>query len=695
MAAVSAAFAGAALALFAVALGNGLAALYWPQAALGVLVLDVVSGGLAALAVALAPAAWGERVRRGGAALLGLAGVLALASFPVLRTIAAGLPPGAGPLGLTPHFLVLTVAPFVIVAAVLAAWLQAGERRRFAWLMAGAGAGWLAAAALAGTQVPLRAPWFGGHLLEFTPGADGSSRLAIDRGLREQVIAATPPVPLAFLPAPDAGGFAEALLVGLPDGQVLAAFLEQPQLRLTVLEQDPGLVAGVLRRWPALEAARSAGRVSFRIGNPRWSLERTADRYGLIALAPGWSAGARRSSALNLRADHRWTVEAFRTYLERLDAGGYLFVQRDAIGRVVTTLRRATALPPDAFRERLVVFGDPGRSVSQCWYRPAGLADLASYRTTVRYGVDNGTQVLYRPSNQPANSIYDRLVKDGQLQGLYFSTPIDLSPALDERPFFDHLGRLAISPRGRSLPEETEELEEPAMPGDAAPMQIIPRGDREIWLVLLAGIGIAAALLGAGARFGRRGAGPGAPPVALFLGVGAGLALEAFHAWAQWLAPSAAVAQAAFGAVLFGAGWGWLGAQRRAGRNAGLPVFAAVLLLFVLGGYRAAPFLPRLGFSVSALALAAAGVLLGIALGRALGGASGRLEALLPGAGGRFAGTALVCAALAWPAGRLAATHFGYRLIWALAAVAALAALRHLRRLPAAVPGSPPVRPST
>ncbi len=685
MTGVIAAAAGAALALFGVALGNGIAALFWPRLAVCTLMLGGTAGGLAALGVAIAPASIAERVRRHATLLLSLAWVAAVAMVPALRVQAARRLPGPGleMLSFEPLFLALVMFPFVVTAAVLISWSRAWDHRRMGWWLVGTGAGCLVAAALAGSSLPLRTPWFGGHELEFTPDSDGVFSLGMDRRLREDLIAPSSFPRVAFVPQPDENGHVETLIVGLRNGPLLAALLEEPNVRLTILEEDSSLVSEVLRRWPALDAARAEGRVMFRGGNPRWSLERSDDRYGYIVLSEVWSYGAYLSRALNLRADHAWTVEAFRSYLDHLRPDGVLFVQRNGIGRVVTTLREATAPATTAFSSNIAVFGGRERLISQLGYRPAGLVDADSIQEIWRHANRSGMEVFYRPSERKINTIYEPLIEGERVRGMYFSTPLDLSPPVDARPFFDNVERMVLSPSGRSMPEELEPME------TGAPRRVIPSGDRNAWGTLAGGILAAAAVIAVGLRNARRRASAvprGVLPTAFFLGSCTALALVAFGAWAQWLSPSATVAQVATGAALLATGGGWLSVRRRDGYRANLVLLLTALTVFVIAGYRAAPAVPRLGVWPSALVVVGAGVIVCLALGRAVGSAGRELTSRLPDSGGWFAGIALSAASLSWVGGRLAVTHFGYPVLWALAAVAAFAALRGLRLLP---PGPP------
>jgi hypothetical protein len=677
--------AGALAALYALALGNALAAFFWPGVAGQLLGLFAILGGAAALAAGFASGRLRELARRRAPLALAVAGVSACGALAAIGPVASTLfpGPGLGPLSLPLPWIALAALPFVVAGALLGVGGAARGDGRAGWLIAGLGTGALVAAAIAASGLAVRTPWFGGRLLEFTPSGGRAWSLGIDRRLAEDVIAPSTGARLAFFPRRPRDGRVDVLLVGFPDGPVLASLLRRTDARVTVLEEDGELVAAVLARWPELAEARAAGRVRFVPGNPRWSLARSAERYDLAILSEGWSFGAYLSHTLNRRRDHRWTVEGVRAVVDHLERGGFLMVERTNIGRIVATLREVAGVPGEEFRHRVVVFGGRGRLSSQCWYRAAGLADGALQVAARKFSRENGIPLLYRPSKYPMNSFYDPLVTEDRVRGLYFSTPLDLSPALDERPFFDNVERLVISPLGRSMPEEL-------VPREAqSPIQVIPSGDRGAWGALVLGAALAALAIVAAWRAGRGGAPGAAPALAVLapagaLGVAAALALTAFDAWAQWLGPSPPASRAAVGALLAGAGAGWLLARRPLAPAWPLGALACVMGLYAAVGYRAGAAIPLLGAGASALVLCFKGAAVGALLGVGLRAGAGALERPASPAPGAAAGAFLAAASLAWNAGELAATHFGYRLLWALGAVAALAAVRAIRGLPPA-----------
>jgi hypothetical protein len=500
----------------------------------------------------------------------------------------------------------------------------------------------------------------------------------IDRGLRRFLVAPEG-ADLAFSPAPGRKR-REILIVGLENGPVLARLLRQPLDRITILEQDAALVRAVFARWPALAKARAEGRLAVVPGSERWALARRGGRFDLIVLAENASAAAYHSRALSHRRDPRWTVEAFAAYLARLKPRGRLVVQRTGIGRVVTTLRAAASLPAAEFARRVVVLGRGGRIVSECWYSPAGFDSRDAQDTLRRHRNRTGVTLLYDPVDLEGWNFYTPLVRGERARGLAFSTPLDLSAALDERPFFDHVERLMLSPRGRALPEELEPLEGPAA------LRLLPTADRALWGILLGGLALGAAAVALGRRVARP-AGEAALPSprvladGIWLGAAAGLLIESFAAWSDWLAPTRLAAAAAQAALLAGAGAGWAGAVRASSRWLACAQAAALAALVGAAGYRALPAVIRLGPALGAAAAIAAGALLGAALGRAFAA----VEEGAATAAGLTCGAALAAASLAAVVATLAATHFGYPLLWVLAAVALLAPA--LRRCPDA-PGA-------
>jgi hypothetical protein len=666
-----AALAGAGLGLFAAALAAALASFFWPLIAGALVRGALVAGGCAALAAALAPPSWRERLCR-RLPLLALAG-LAAAAAAVAATgaLAQRLNPGPG-LGLLSFpapYLAALALPFAAAGIAVVGWCGRREGRVPAGLfVAGVGAGALAAALIATVPRALPPPWDGQPLLEFSAAGLGIREVSIDRGLRKFLVAPRG-ADLAF-PLAASKKRRDVLVVGLANGPVLSTLLKHADTRTTILEEDAALVRGLVSRWPALAKASAAGRVKIVGGDERWALLRLRGRFDLIVLGESWSAAAYHSRALSHRRDHRWTTQAFAAYLSRLKPRGRLLAQRTSIGRVAATLREAAGLPAAEFARRVVVLGRGGRIVSELWYSPAGFDTRQAQAALRRHRSLTGIPLLYNPADARGRNFYTPLIRGERPRGLAFSTPLDLSPAIDERPFFDSAERLMLSPRGRTLPEELEPLEGPAR------LRILPAADRALWGILFAGLAAVAAALALHARAVRRAAAQevavSIPAAALWHGAAAGVLLEAFAAWAGWLAPLPAPAAAAWASLLAGIGAGWAGAPRAGARVPAWAPAAVLTLLFAAAGYRVLPAAVRLGPAAVSAAMIAAAALLGVLLGRALG-ADRPGVAADPGTNAARCGASLAAAPLGALAASLAAPHFGYPLLWVLGAVALLA----------------------
>lgn len=540
------------------------------------------------------------------------------------------------------------------------------------------------ATANAAPTAPAVSLWTRKTRLEILDQPGTAMLLGMDRRLREDLIAPRESARFPFPLVPGADGRLDVLLLGFPNGGLLTALMQREDCRFTVLENDAVLVAEVFRRWPSLAAAAAAGRFEIVGGNPRWFFARHPGRFDLIVLAENYSFKAYLSWALNFTRDYRYTVEAFRRYLDHLEPEGILFVQRTGIGRVVSTLREAYGRPPAEFLEKVVVLGEGGKLISQCYFRHQSFVDRPSLLTLYQYVNDTGALTLYRPYSRWRWSFYYPLICGEKVKGYYFSTPLDLSPTTDERPFFDHLERLMISPSGRPLPEELDQVEVGWV------LRFIPGGDWSYWSVLLAGFalgGIAIALVFLRAR---RRSGSGARVRAplltcLFLGAAAALGLNAYRAWADCYGPTAppAVWGVALAVLAFGLGWLMPG---RTSRRRGLVHLAVILIAVGAGGYRIAPLVPRIGPAGWGLIVAVVGILLGVAAGRSLRVALADLQACVPGTASWSVGAIAYFAVVSWIAGELLAVNFGYPLLWFLAGAAALAVLRERRFLPPAPP---------
>jgi hypothetical protein len=475
-------------------------------------------------------------------------------------------------------------------------------------------------------------------------------------------------------------GSLDVLAVGFPGEESLRGFLRKERVSLTIVEPDGAVAATVVELWPELKAAQAERRAAVLVESPRWFLEKTEQRYDVIVLAAA-SPTAYVSGALAFKEEYLYTEEAFRSYAGHLAPRGLLLVRRSGNGRVVSTLRNAVGGGTGpAFAERVVVVGSKGRLVSALYYRPSGFSGGDLDRLEHAVG-KRGEEIFYGPRTKRKWNLYLSLVRGERRGGYYFSSPQDLSPARDDRPFFDHFERLMISPTGPPLPEERGRLS-----GDWR-LRFVPPGDGIFWAVLLFGIVLVpvAVLLPLGVYHHRTGLARHALPAwgLLFLsGMAAAACLRALLGYSRWFEPFPGSPGWAAGLAFIGAGAGWWAVSVSADRRGGaLLRLAALTGLFGVAGYPLGRMLLPAGPEVWAVLVGALAFGAGAIAGAAVGGALKASVTVFPGAGPVFTGAVAYGAALSWAASNLLAVTFGFPLVWLTAAALSLWALRSGRGL--------------
>lgn len=683
---------GAATGIYLLAIGERLVTLFWPRAGAGLFILSLCGAGLGAAAVFLLAGREG-RGRPGRTwwilPLWALAALSSLFAFncgvAVVRPVSDGLLKSIPPL----LYLILAAPPFLTAVGVLAGGAGGAGRRAGFFAIALGGTlvlaplfpnpSWLQFPCEEGSRFPAGSTAVtgkAGSRLVFEPHEGGWTLVTVDGGVKENILrplrTEAPAVPLTQ------GGddFTDILFIGFPKGTYLKNYLDRDKTRVTVLEPDTVLVREAFRYWPELRSA-GEGRIRFVAGSPRRFLEKSDDRYDLIALVDTGTRAAHLARALSFRENYRFTVEAFRLYTDRLAPGGLFFVERAGIGRVVTTLREAVGIEGETpFGEEVLVIGKKGGLVSQCYYRQGGYKGYGkgTRRELYRFLSNTGTQ-MYFPRSSPRFNTYLELVDGDRVREHYVSSPLDLTPTRDRRPFFEHLGRLQISPAALPTPDEWGHHSQDGR------IRFIQPEDRLIWSVLAVSVlfTVLAVVVPLGLLQHRTGlAGHAWPYARVFVMLGAAMAAghRSIAAYGRWLDPlpgevswAAALSLAAFGAGLVRSSW--------RNRPVGVIVPTAVLFGLVgLGGYSLRPPVSASGTIFTGIFLLAMAAAMGWLMGRAVGAFLGRAEETLPGTAPWHIAVFLLAAVTAWSAAEIVAVTFGFPLLWLIAAAALLAALR-------------------
>jgi hypothetical protein len=612
-----------------------------------------------------------------------------------LAALGAGLVTASVFSCLHPRIIAAAGIVFGTLPAVLAGGRERTPRSRAAALVFIAAVASLAAPAVTPFETQAAAPagadeaqgwtrgeavWCGPSRVESATHETGRSLLSVNGGLREEVVRPGRRMRLAVPVSRGEDDSLDVLAVGFPGGEVLQGFLRKKRVSLTIVEPDGAVASKVVELWPELKTAQAEGRAAVLVENPRWFLERTGQRYDVIVLAAA-SPTAYVSGALAFEEEYRYTEEAFRSYAGHLAPRGLLVVRRPGNGRVVSTLREAVGGEGGgAFSERVVVVGRKGRLVSDLYYRPSGFSDRDLDRLRFVVG-KTGNEIFYSPLTVRKWNLYFSLVRGERREGYYFSSPQDLSPARDDRPFFEHFERLMISPTGLPLPEERGRLS-----GDWT-LRFVPPGDRIFWAVLLLGIALVpvAVFLPLGVYHHRTGLARHALPAwgLLFLsGLAAAACLRALLGYSRWFEPFPGSPGWAAGLAFIGAGAGWWAVRVSADRRGGaLLRLAALTGLFGATGYPLGRMLLPAGPGVWTVLVGALVFGAGTIAGAAVGGALKASVTVFPGAGPVFMGAAAYGAALSWAASNLLAVTFGFPLLWFTAAALTLWALRAGRGL--------------
>ncbi len=527
--------------------------------------------------------------------------------------------------------------------------------------------------------------WCGTERLEVLVGTGGDPLVTIGEGLgRSLVRTARGPRPAVPLPEPPDGTL-DILAVGYPAGDWLALFHELRsrkgggEVSLTVLEPSRKLPLLAGRVWPENAEAAREGTLRVVGGNPRWFLRQSRERFDLVLFGAAPSPAAYLESALGFRENHLYTVEAFRDVLRRLEPGGLLHFRRPGTARVVSTLREAAGGPVE-FSRQVVVLGGWGRLISECFFRPRGFGaeDLAALND---YSRKTRTAILYSPETWRRWNLYFDLARGEGVAGYYFTTPQDLSPGTDRRPFFEHFQRLAISPHGSPMPEDAGRL------GSDWKVRFLPPGDLVWWQVLLWCLLLAAPVIGLPAALHRHRTGlaghlsSSLAPL-FWLGLAAGATVRSALAGARWLDPLPAREGWALALLLSAAGAGWyLSITRSWEWRKGAISLAAVCGATGLA-WHALP-VPAGAPGPAGWMLLLVGLLLasGAAAGAATGSCISVSTRVFPGAAALLSAPLLLGTVASLAAGTLLAVFFGFPLIWLLAASFSLFALRTGREL--------------
>jgi spermidine synthase len=245
----------------------------------------------------------------------------------------------------------------------------------------------------------------------------------------------------------------KTMVIGPGGGRDVLAALASGAPHVTAVEVNPAIVEAM--RGPFAEFAGHIYErpdVTIAVDDARGYIARSSERYDVIqaSLIDTWAAGG--SGAFALSENSLYTVEAFQTYYDHLTDRGVLTISRWYLTerpaetmRLISTgmagWRAAGAADP---RQHVVVVARPNVQG-----QIEGMATVLFKRTPftqdaitalVQQSEELGFTVLYAPG-LPVHEEVGRFILADDFEAAIADYPLDISPAVDDRPFFFNLVR--------------------------------------------------------------------------------------------------------------------------------------------------------------------------------------------------------------------------------------------------------------
>lgn len=247
---------------------------------------------------------------------------------------------------------------------------------------------------------------------------------------------------------------ADVLVVGAGGGRDILSALVFDQASVLGLEVNSSILDVTHRRFGDFTGHLDAHpKTRFEHDEARSFIARSKDHFDIlqISLIDSWAATA--AGAFVLTENSLYTVEAWKSFLEHLKPGGILTVTRYYFEKHPGAAYRMTSLAVAALEEMgvqsprdhiaLVRLPPNNRSaptmgtilVSRDPFSAEDMAKLDRVVTDLRF------RLVLTPEFA-LDEVFEGIAAGGDLDDLYASLPLDVSPSTDDRPFFFHMLRL-------------------------------------------------------------------------------------------------------------------------------------------------------------------------------------------------------------------------------------------------------------
>jgi hypothetical protein len=235
------------------------------------------------------------------------------------------------------------------------------------------------------------------------------------------------------------------------------------------VEMDPGVAAMVLETYHDYAGGLfTDGEYSeLVIDEGRSYLRRTDRKFDVIQQVNNFTPIAFMNGALNLSETYLLTVESFQDFYDHLTDDGILSISRYGSFKLLTNaveMFRRMGVPPEEYSKHFLVVEGPQWVIPTLMMKKSAFTqeEIFSFRDWY-YSLGKRRNILYAPYLDTADNFYSRVATSADPSEMYRLGSFDLSPATDNKPFFNHVKILGLKDVERNsipfLPEELKHIE--------------------------------------------------------------------------------------------------------------------------------------------------------------------------------------------------------------------------------------------
>jgi len=253
---------------------------------------------------------------------------------------------------------------------------------------------------------------------------------------------------------------ADILIVGPAGGEEVLSALSYNPRSIVGVELDPIITRIVQNEYKSfIGGIYNLPNVALINDEGRSYISRSKDKFDIIQQINNASPIAIASGALNLSETYLITVEAFHKYLDHLKEDGYLYIRRWGAVRLAVVasqaLRERGVKNPE---DHMVVISE-GSPLKEGFYLKKSPITSEELEIFHKYSKRVPTyKLLFSPEMKSNHNLYYNLISQEDGWKAYWNSGLNLSPATDDKPFFNHFKRFASFKLPENLPKELRSM---------------------------------------------------------------------------------------------------------------------------------------------------------------------------------------------------------------------------------------------